>query len=159
MNVELINPFLKATSNVLETMTQTKPVSGQPVVKANTRTFGVVTGIIGMAGDHMTGNLLISFDEPSVLGSVSRMLMEQFTEVSQDVVDAVGEMTNMICGGAKRELSEAGYSFELASPMVVTGRDLELQQMAKSPILVIPFSTPEGSFVVETNLAKKNGGV
>lgn len=155
MDAKIINPFLNATLNVLKTMASTEATPGKPVAKGSARTFGCVTGVIGMAGDQLTGNLLISFDEPSILAIVSRMLMEQFSTVNQDVVDAVGEITNMVCGGAKKELSEHGFKFELATPIIVTGQNVELQQMSKAPILSIPFKTPEGNFVVDTNLGPK----
>ena len=155
MNVELINPFIESVVNVLKTMSQTDPVVGKPGLKKNNLTEGIVTGVIGMAGDDISGNMAISFDEPCICGIVSRMLMETFTKVNQDVVDAVGEITNMISGGAKKLISEKGYSFNMATPMMLVGKGIEIQQMSKSPIIQVPFKTVDGAFVIEANLAPK----
>lgn len=157
-NTDLINPFVDATVHVLKTMASTNPVHGEPIIKHSTGSFGAVRGLIGMAGNEMTGNLLISFDEKSILAIVSRMLLEEFLTINQDVIDAVGEITNMICGGAKTALADQGLTFDLATPMVMTGNNVVMQQTSRSPVLTIPFSTPEGEFVVETNLKFKNGG-
>ena len=159
MESKMVTPFLNATVNVLSTMTSTNPQAGAPTVTAHTTAFGVVTGLIGLAGEEVTGNLLISFDQESILAIVNRMLMDKFDTLNHEVLDAVGEITNMICGGAKRELSENGISCDMASPMVITGQNLTVQQMSNSEVLSIPFSTPEGKFVVETNLGSKNGRI
>ena len=154
MNVELINPFVKSAVNVLKTMAQTDPQPGKPYLKEGNLTWGVVTGVIGMAGDEVTGNMVVSFDEKSILGIVSKMLMEEFKALSPDVIDAVGEITNMISGGAKKELNEVGFNFNMATPIMVTGKDVELSQLSKAPIVVLPFTTDAGKFVIEANLAK-----
>jgi chemotaxis protein CheX len=149
MNVELINPFLKATLNVLETMAQTTAVPGKPVVKTKPVTWGVVNGVIGMAGDKIHANFVVSFDQASIIAIVSRMLMEEISEVNHDVVDAVGEITNMIVGAAKVDLGELGYNFEMSIPMMVVGPSLEISQQSGSATIQVPFKTPEGQFVVE----------
>ncbi len=155
MNVELVNPFIVSAVNVLKTMAQTDPVANKPTLKSGNLTYGAVTGVIGMAGSQISGNMAISFDAPSICAIVSKMLMENFTEVTQDVVDAVGELTNMISGGAKKLIAEKGFTFEMATPMMLVGAGIEMQQMSKAPILQVPFSTPEGKFVIEANLAPK----
>lgn len=155
MQAELINPFIKATINVLGIMGQTVAEPGKPTVKNDCLSWGTVTGIIGMAGDDVTGNMMISFDEPSILSIVSLMLMEEFKEINKDVVDAVGEITNMICGGTKSILSEQGMVINMASPLVVVGKNVELTQLTKTPVVLIPFTTPAGQFVVEAHLAKR----
>ena len=155
MNADLITPFIHATVNVLKTMGGTDPKPGAPSVKKGNRTWGVITGIIGMAGSDVTGSLVISFDEPSILKIVSNMLMDDFKEINHDVVDAVGEITNMISGGTKSALSEKGYNFNMATPMMMTGKDIELAQLSKSPVISVPFTTDAGKFVVETHISKK----
>jgi chemotaxis protein CheX len=154
MDAKLVNPFIDATVNVLKTMAKVNPVPGKPHLKEGSRTWGVVTGIIGMAGQAVTGNMVVSFEEKCILTIVKNMLMEDFPSINKDVIDAVGEITNMISGGAKKDLSEHGYSFNMATPVILTGKDLEMTQLSKAPIIVIPFDTETGKFVVEANLIK-----
>ncbi len=154
MDVKLINPFLNSTINVIQTMASMPVTSGKPGLKDNNRSFGIVTGLIGLAGDNAAGNLVISFDEGSILGIVSNMLGEKFTEVNRDVIDAVGELTNVICGGAKSELANLGYSIRMATPVMLVGKDIELSQLTKHPVLMIPMKVSTGDFVVEAKLSK-----
>ncbi len=152
MDAELINPFVTSTINVIQTMAQFQVTPGKPYVKTDNLSSGVVSGIIGLAGDKYAGNMVVSFDEGSVLSIVSKMLMEEFKEVSNDVVDAVGEMTNMICGGAKGLLAEKGMKFDMATPVMVKGEKMRLTQLGGAPVLVVPFEIETGKFVVEASL-------
>lgn len=156
MKAEYLNPFMRATKNVLETMAQTKLTGQKPYLKKGTSTFGDVTGIIGMASETVEGSMTISFPSACILQVVSRMLMEEpKAEIDHDIVDAVGEITNMICGGAKAEFGKMGLSFNLATPTMVTGKGVELHHRSDVPIIVLPFLTDCGTFVLEANLANK----
>ena len=156
MKVEYLNPFLHATKNVIETMAQTKLSGQKPYLKDGATTFGDVTGIIGMASDKIEGSMMISFPQACILQIVSRMLMEAPKEkIDNDIVDAVGELTNMICGGAKAEFGKMGLSFNLATPTMVTGKGVEIHYRTDVPILVMPFEADCGTFVLEANLSDK----
>ncbi|MCO6432502.1 MAG: chemotaxis protein CheX [Deltaproteobacteria bacterium] len=155
MQAELINPFIKSTINVLSTMCAINPTPGKPSLKGDKKTWGIVTGIIGLAGPSVMGNMMISFDTDGVLKVVGNLLSEQYTEITQDVIDAVGEITNMITGGAKKDLSEIGMMIEMATPMVMIGSGVEISQLASAPILTVPFSFQEGAFVVEASLSQR----
>lgn len=153
MKAEYINPFINSAISTISTMASTVPTPNQPYLKADKKTFGPATGVIGMGGPALAGNMAISFDEPCILGIVSRMFMEDITSIDDDILDAVGELTNVIAGGAKKEMSERGLVFDMATPFMLKGKGVEIAQFAKIPIIVIPFTTEFGSFVVESNLA------
>ena len=156
MKVEYLNPFIHATRNVLETMARTKLTTQKPYLKEGATTYGDVTGIIGMASETVEGSMTISFPAACILQIVSRMLMEEpKTTIDNDIVDAVGEITNMICGGAKAEFGKLGMSFNLATPTMVTGKGVEIHHHSDVPIIVLPFETDCGTFVLEANLASK----
>lgn len=154
MKTQLITPFVDATLNVVKTMASTEAVPGKPVKREDSRTQGEISGLIGMAGEQLSGNMILSFEKSTILAIVNRMLMESYTEIDDEIVDAVGELTNMITGGAKRSLSESGYQFSMATPIMVVGKGTELKQLSScSPIVSIPFETPDGHFWVDANLA------
>jgi chemotaxis protein CheX len=154
MQAQFINPFLNATSNILSTMCQIEARADTPCLKQDQGTWGVVSGLVGMASETLSGNLILSFDQGSILAIVSKMFMEQVTEINNEVIDAVGEITNMVCGGAKRELSETGHKFSMATPIMISGRGVRISQLHKGPVIQIPFEIPGGKFVVETSLNK-----
>lgn len=155
MNTEIINPFLKATKQVVEMMAQIEVVAETPSIKKDNKTWGVVSGLVGLAGEQLSGNMVLSFDEPSIVAIVNAMIGESFSSLNEQVTDAVGELTNMISGTAKRELSERGFQFEMAIPVTIVGQHVEIVQLAQAPIVSIPFKTSMGQFVVEASLGKK----
>jgi len=157
MKAEFINPFLVAAKNVLETMCQTKVTALAPSLKEDNNSFGDVSGIVGMASETVTGCMVLSFEEACILQIVAKMLFEEpKKKIDDDIVDAVGELTNMICGGAKAHLSKLNSNFELATPTMIVGKGVELSYHTEAPTIVIPFSTEHGKFVVEANLAQRN---
>lgn len=153
MKAELINPFLNATKNVIETMAQTKVKAGKPHLKENKVAYGEVTGVIGMSSETISGSMIVSFSAAAILKIVANMLMEEpRAKIDDEVVDAVGEITNMICGGAKAELAKVNHKFDLATPTMVVGKGVEISYYSSAPTIVIPFETADGNFVVEANL-------
>jgi chemotaxis protein CheX len=80
------------------------------------------------------------------------MLGDSVAEVDDGVKDAVGEMTNMISGAARRRLAEQGLTLSAGLPTVVSGRDHTIQHVVDGPVLVIPFENDQGSLVVEVAL-------
>ena len=151
MKVEYINPFLRATQNVLKTMAFTDTVAGKPYVKTDQTAAGDVSGIIGITGET-DGSLSISFSEPCICNIVSSMFGEPIEKINDEVEDAVGEITNIISGDARRELAEKGIKLQSSTPSVVSGKNHHIRHMASGPAIAIPFSTKAGHFVVEVCL-------
>lgn len=154
MDPHLLNPFIESTITTLATMTQITATAETAFIKENAKAFGDVTGIIGMMDPKMTGSIVISFESNCILKIVSSMLMEEFTTINPDILDAVGEMTNIICGGTKASLNAHGYTFNMATPFVVHSPNSELKQLGNVAITAVPFSTEFGRFQLELGFKK-----
>ncbi|HPC75058.1 MAG TPA: chemotaxis protein CheX, partial [Syntrophales bacterium] len=66
-----------------------------------------------------------------------------------DIKDAVGEITNMVSGAARKELETLGLNITAAIPTVVAGKDHSISHVLGGPSIIIPFETPQGPFVVD----------
>ncbi|GAB6177994.1 chemotaxis protein CheX [Desulfobaculum senezii] len=150
-DVRIVKPFLAAVKSVISTMAMIEVKSGQPYIKRDTVAMGDVTGVISMSGER-NGTISVTFTEKSILTIVSNMLGEPITEMGQDIRDAVGEITNMISGQARKGLAEVGMTFEGGIPTVIMGTNHTITHISKEPILAIPFSTDQGDFTVEVSL-------
>lgn len=146
---------MDATINVLETMAMVKVSHSEPYLKKNNLTYGDATGIISLEGDKIIGTMVLSFSKESILKIISNMLSEEFMEIDEDVLDAVGELTNMVSGGAKGILSEEGHTFQMTIPSLVKGRGKRIKHEPIRPSIVIPFSIDAGDFCVEACLKWK----
>jgi chemotaxis protein CheX len=149
MKAEFVNPFLNAILDVLATMARIEASPGKPYLKNKRNSLGDVSGLIGLTGNQMKGSLAISFSESVIFQVAENMLGERVDSVNDLVTDLVGEITNMVTGGAKRTLSEMGYDFDLAIPGVVAGKDHVITHKTNGQTIILPFHTDPGDFFVE----------
>jgi chemotaxis protein CheX len=151
MNVEFINPFLSSLMNVLETMAMTKLTPGKPSLKRDQVAKGDVSGLIGMAGPQTKGSLSVTFEAKLALSIMERMLGDRPESINEEVTDMVGEITNMVTGGAKNILSDKGYDFDMATPMIVSGKDHTINHKCDSATLIVPFTSENGKAYIEVS--------
>ena len=148
MDVKLVNPFINATINVLETMAFISVNAGKPYLKKDSVAVGDVTGVLGLTG-VANGTISVTFEEKCILAIVSNMLGETVKETNNEIADAVGELTNMISGQARRELGEMGKVFKAAIPSVIAGENHSIIHYTTGPKIAIPFDTENGNFTIE----------
>ena len=148
MDVKLIEPFVDATMNVLETMAFIKVRPGEPYLKHDNVAKGEVTGLIGLTGE-VGGTLSVSFTEASILFVVSNMFGEEMKELNEEIKDAVGEITNIISGQARQKLEKSGRSLKAAIPSVITGKNHTITHITPYPVYAVDFSTDNGKFTIE----------
>lgn len=148
MDVRFINPFLEGTVEVLSKMAFVTPKPGKPYLKKDSLAKGDVSGVIGITGT-IRGSLALSFSASSILKIVSNMLGEEINSLNGDIRDAVGEITNMVSGAARKRIEEMGFSLSASIPTVVSGKDHTITHVLGGPSVIIPFETANGSFVVD----------
>jgi chemotaxis protein CheX len=148
MDVKYINPFLNGTLEVLKKMAFIDAVPGKPYLKKEAAASGDVSGVIGITGDAI-GSLALSFSEKCICKIVSNMLGEEHHEVTRDIIDATGELTNMVSGASRTQLEKMGMAVFAAIPTVVYGQGHTITHILKSPSIVIPFSTAAGPFFID----------
>ena len=148
MKVEIVNSFLEATVSVIKTMSSVDLAPGKPFVKKGSISTGDISGIVGMAGES-EGSLSLSFSRECILHIVSSMFGEPFADITEEVKDAVGELTNMISGDARRRMETVGILYHGAIPSVISGPNHEIRHVTKEPIISIPFDSANGGFHLE----------
>src|SRR5574340_449081 len=122
MNVKIITAFVDGTVNVLRTMASIDAVADARYVKKNNAAHGDVSGIIGFT-QSVVVSLAVSFTERCIVKIVSSMLCEEITTETGDIEDAVGEITNMISGDARKRLQAEQLTIAASIPSVVSGKD------------------------------------
>lgn len=150
MDVKYINPFLTGVVEVLRTMAGVALEVGKPYLKQQTMAEGDVSGLIGLSGET-EGSLSVTFHFGLIQAVMHNMLGDDIDQIDATVRDAVGELTNMISGAARRELAEKGLSLRAGIPKVFDGQGHRLHHLT-SPVLAIPFSSEYGYAVVEVAL-------
>jgi chemotaxis protein CheX len=149
MRVEYINPFIASLTHTFRTMLECEVQRGQPSLKDDKTPKYDVSGIIGLSGKAI-GTVVLSLSEAVALKAASTMLMSEITSINADVVDAVGELTNVIAGGAKAQLEE--YHMSVSLPNVITGRNHEIRFPSTITPICVPFDTVWGPLSLEVGL-------
>jgi chemotaxis protein CheX len=149
MNAEFINPFLSAMLNVMSTMAKMELTPQKPKLKKGDIAMGDVSGLIGMVSEQTSGSLSITYEASLALATMKSMVGEGPDEINEEITDLVGEITNMVTGGAKRLLSEKGFEFDMATPIVVSGENHTIHHKAKGPVVIIPLNSPHGKAYIE----------
>jgi chemotaxis protein CheX len=144
MDVKIINPFIIGAQSVFKTMLGMEISLSKPVLKTDRKSSGDVTGIMGLVGDRK-GTITISFRERGAMFVFKTLVGEECSSITPDVVDSIGEITNIISGQARKEFEKAGINLKAATPMVVVGKGVEVSFITTIPIVQLPFSFAIGN--------------
>ncbi|MDP6468811.1 MAG: chemotaxis protein CheX [Pirellulaceae bacterium] len=150
MNLDYINPFLLATHNVFETMLQCELTRGELGITDQFQSQHEVSGIIGLSGEKGSGTVVLSLARSVAVRATGMLLGIEKESIDEDVIDAIGELTNMVAGAAKSELES--LSMTLSLPMVVMGENLLVGFDKEVRPLVIPFECDWGPLSLEIGL-------
>ena len=150
MRVEYINPFIRSLGHTFQTMLDCEVERGDISLKHGMAPAYHISGVIGLSG-RAVGTVVLSLSEEVALKAASTMLMADMTNVNADVIDAIGELTNMVAGAAKAELE--AYELQVSLPNVITGRDHEIRFPSDVTPICVTFNTQWGSLVLEVGLA------
>lgn len=80
------------------------------------------------------------FDPKPVVDILEKMLGDKVDPVSKDILDGVGEISNMIYGLIKTKLSTTGFQFGMGRPEACFTKDLPPSVNPNGQSLVIPFT-------------------
>ncbi|MBT1449967.1 chemotaxis protein CheX [Glaciecola sp. XM2] len=149
MNATFIEPFAEAVKSTLAMMASIELTQQPQQDKADSVARGELSSVIGMVSPQLCGSMAITFDKPLSLAMMQNMLGETHGEINADVADMIGEMTNIICGSAKAALSEQGYEFNMATPVVITGENHVIHHHVEGPSTITTFISPKGNAYLE----------
>ncbi|MHC4976593.1 MAG: chemotaxis protein CheX [Planctomycetota bacterium] len=150
MDPSYITHFMQSIQNLFSTMLQMEVKLLEPTLKQDPAPSCDVSGIIGLSGD-VVGSVVFSLPTETALKVVSRFTGEDVSDPGDETcADAIGELVNMISGGAKAKFEGRNVSMSCPSVVVGTGHTVAIQK--EIPCVVIPCDTECGTFNVEIAL-------
>jgi chemotaxis protein CheX len=144
-----INPFLAAASTVFKTVLDCDIQRRLLSFKKSDMPSFEISGVIGLSG-KAAGAVVLSVSTPVAFKVVETLLGTSVSEINSDVIDAVGELTNMIAGGAKTALAHLEMSLGL--PSVITGNPHSIRFASRTPPLGVLYDTSWGPMTLEITL-------
>lgn len=159
-DAELGHGIIKSTTEVFRTMLNTKVTAGAMAVeKAKSRQADVIASI-GVTG-FFSGAISVFMDKPLAQQVAAGLLGLDAADAvpEQDVIDAIGELVNMIGGNVKNELFTKMPLFDISVPSVYVGDGLQRRAVADDLCFTVPFQVNGRDLTVEflMNTNQKGG--
>lgn len=142
MNSSLLDPFVQGVEELLSSMLG---VSAE-VVGAGNPCPCFVSGVVSIQGDS-NGQMALSFPRDAAVLFVADMLGLDPSEVDSDMMqDGIGEMANIVAGGAKAKLARHEHKIVFSLPSIVTGENHTLTLFRGGELEIRQFETERGTF-------------
>lgn len=149
MDARYINPFLKSVRNTLQTMCRLPVDIGRPELKTKDEPMTDVSAIIGFSGDA-AGTVVLHFSFDTASKIASAFAGTPIDPSHADFADALGELANMVAGGAKCQFE--GLDISISLPNVIVGKNHNVSASRSAPRLAIPCVTQVGTFYMEVGM-------
>ena len=146
-----VTAFIEATQNVFQRMLHQTVSFGKPLTGRLPHLENDVSAIVGMTGD-VVGTVVLSLPAATTSKIVERFVGSPIDMENDDFADAVGELVNMISGGAKAKFQ--GKQVRISCPSVVIGEGHTVQQPSDSVCISIPCESSCGGFCVDVSIKK-----
>ena len=149
MKASYVNPFIKSVCNTFGTMCDIQVSPGKPIRCSDKPDRNDVSAIIGFSGDA-AGSVVIRFSFEVAANVATAFAKTEITPQHDDFADALGELANMVAGGAKGKFD--GLSIDISLPSVVIGEHHLFPVSRNSPRISIPCTTTAGKFHVDVGM-------
>lgn len=150
----LAEQIVIATQNVVSTMFGHEIVVGETrCVTSDPGPTSGLAAIIGLAGNY-TGSGIVACTEETACHLAGFLLMDEFKTVNEEVLDAMGEIGNMIIGNVKSELETRLGMLGLSTPTVIHGSNFAAWTSGSYPWTVVPFQCDGHRFSVQMMLVE-----
>ncbi len=155
---EIVEWVKNSTNEVFQTMLGMEAKDGEHFVEDPGKGLSMgVIGIIGLVGDW-TGTAVVSCSSPLACKIANTLFMQEYPNVTDEVLDAVAEITNMIIGNLKNCLENKLGTMGLSIPAVVFGRNFATRRSGKESWYVIQFEVEGERIDVQLCLAPNQNG-
>jgi len=151
LTAEYVNPLISATRDVFEMMLDCTPVRTGLRLKQSGETSAQVTAVIGISG-RAKGTIVLGMSTEMACEILRRMVGTEVHTVTDEVCDAVGEVTNMIAGSAKSQLAK--YELSISLPNVITGNGLQMHFPTNVSPMIVEFKSDIGPLSIEVGFTE-----
>jgi chemotaxis protein CheX len=127
------------TENVFSTMlglpVQARPATREPI---SLGPAGGVIALVGFAG-QWSGSGTIRCSAELACAISGKLLMTDFDQVNEEVLDAMGEIANMIVGNFKDDAADKLGPLGLSTPTVIYGTNFQTRNWNGQSWIAVPF--------------------
>ena len=151
---QVYDALRESTAVVFSTMLNTEVSAGEPCQQTDPPPLNGVMALLGFTGDWV-GTGVFYCQESLACKLSSIMLMSEISEITNDVLDGIGELANMVLGNFKDHLEPVAGHLAISIPTVVYGRNFQTRTTAHRDWLVVPFVAGEDTFELRVCLTPR----
>ncbi len=144
----------EAVDEVMNTYLGVRPELLGTEARKEDSVLGEINSIIGLTGDRLQGAFVVSLNRDLLFKLMETLLGDAPQELNQEALDMAGEVANMICGAFRRRFENFGATLRASVPSMITGRELKLHSLCKSPRVAFRFKVGEHPLYIEFCLDK-----
>ena len=141
-NYQVINAIIQSVEScfqMCDTKVQIVGISRIPTQLSSS----AVTGMIGLGG-KCTGFMTLNLPERVALLSVSGLLQDEFLRLNPQVIDGVGELTNIIAGGLKAKMFNTPWTIaNITIPSVILGSNYQISYAKGIEYCIVSFEVED----------------
>ncbi|MDR1030955.1 MAG: chemotaxis protein CheX [Treponema sp.] len=140
-----IQPFVDVCKSVFKDFVGTELTEGRPYF-ADTSSVSEwdISAVIGLTGEAR-GAVVISMKKELATTLTGMLTGSEHTSVDDDVIDAIGEIVNIIAGNVKKDLEEI-FRLVISLPTIVQGKEHSIKWPSnQARIICIPFTILENT--------------
>ncbi len=159
MDTQLLYPMVDSILDVLTAMSDTETRLEKSEQVEAFQMYGDFSSIVGLSNTQGKGLIIFSFSESFSRLMVSRLLAINPEDVSSDdLIDGVGEVTNLILGRLKTLMNKKNkVECQFSLPEVLIGQEHPvIENEANSDRYIFTFQTDTETFYVQLRLEKKS---
>ncbi len=149
IRVEHVNPFVTSTMETFAKMVGVEAKPGKLMLKKDAKLEYDISGIIGLSG-NAKGMVAMSFPKHTAVAVCNKFMSADYNDLHRDILDAVGELVNIVAGYAKRDLTE--FAINISLPSVIVGPNHQIIDAKDAVSFVVPFTCPLGPFHLAVSL-------
>jgi chemotaxis protein CheX len=152
---EIVKKVRVVTEEVLSTMLGLEAKPEDAYTESQQGKADGVVSFAGFAGMKCIGTGGMQCSSKVACKLASQFLMSDYQSVDDEVLDAFGELTNMIIGNLKTSLEDELGQMGLSIPTVVFGKNFSTRSPGSDEWTVIPFSWGDDQLLVRVCLKEK----
>lgn len=155
----VFNTMLDRTAVVTETLKIDRDSGSGSVKLPMDPGTPMIAGTVGFIG-NLTGIMYIFMELPLAMEATCKLLdlepEDIGTEDHELVNDAIGELTNMIVGTFKNDLSNKGYECRMTIPSILRGSNFSIEPAEVALRRIFKFDCGGRSFVIDVLMKEEN---
>lgn len=152
MNVEYLNPVIKASTFVISQTCGITPSIGKPYLTQTDYDHEVFIVMLGITG-RLHGQVMLVMNVKTACDIASKMMMGmEVNELNDMARSALGELMNMMMGNAMTNFSEMGILLDITPPTMMKTKSINLN-VSNSQMICVPIDY--NGDTIELNIAVK----